>query len=87
MFGKEIKRQAVVVLIVSVVCSVVFLYKAGECIYKFSLHETVTKLDVVSPHNHPEHPMPKICINFGINPSALESLNITSKNVKQSFGV
>ena len=62
----------------SVVCLILFLYKSGQCFYKFSLHETVTKLDVVSPQNHPEHPIPKICINLGINPSALESLNITS---------
>ena len=77
MLGKEkIKRHSVRV-IMSVLCSIVFLYKSGECIYKFSLHETVTKVDVVPPQKYPEYPIPKICILLGFNTSVLESLNIT----------
>ena len=77
MLGKEIISRYIVVVIVFVVCSIVFLYKSGECFYKFSLHETVTKLDVVSPQNYPELPLPKVCIRLGFNTKVLESLNIT----------
>ena len=80
MCGKEMIKRHAVVVIVFVVCSIVFLYKSGECIYKFSLHETVTKVDVVPPQKYPQYPLPKICILLGFNTTVLESLNITKQD-------
>ena len=82
MCGKELTPKHVVFVIVSVVCSIVFLCKAWECVLKFTLHHHVTKLDVDSPQNHPELPMPKICISLGFNANALKSLNITSREYR-----
>ena len=59
--------------------AVLFLYKAGECVHKFCQHDTITKVDeVLSLH----YPLPKICLQFGIDQREMKTLNISNYGYK-----
>ena len=63
-------RMQITNVVVPVVCLLMFLYKAGECVHKFCQHDTITKVDeVLSLH----HPLPKICLQFGIDQKEMKS--------------